>query len=139
LGAGSYATLCLFGFICAVAAITADKFASEIGVLDGMPLSLLGKKKVRKGVSGGVTWLGLTVSVLAAAVIGILLVSVMGRAALVNYYFAITVVTLSGFFGSLVDSLTGYYEEMHIGNKFTSNFLCSVAGAALGILIVVLV
>jgi uncharacterized protein (TIGR00297 family) len=140
IGKGDYASIFLFGFICSVAAITADKFASEIGVLGPMPISLISGKRVRKGVSGGVTWLGLTVSALAPLLIGLILIPL----ALTTYslgigaYLAIAIVTLCGFLGSLVDSFLGYYEEKGIGNKFTSNFLCSIAGAAVGIILIVL-
>ncbi|MDE1865989.1 MAG: DUF92 domain-containing protein [Candidatus Micrarchaeota archaeon] len=131
------AVLCLFGFIAAVAAITADKFASEIGVLDGMPVSLLSGKKVRKGVSGGITWLGLTVSAVAPLMIALILVPIsMPYGFLVLPYLSIVVLVLSGFVGSLVDSVLGYYEEKGIGNKFTSNLACSAAGAVIGIAII---
>lgn len=140
IGSSNYASIFLFGFICSVAAITADKFASEIGVLGPMPISLISGKRVRKGVSGGVTWLGLTVSALAPLLIGLILIPL----ALTSYnigigaYLAVAIVTLCGFMGSLVDSFLGYYEEKGIGNKFTSNFLCSIAGAVLGIMIILL-
>lgn len=133
LGAQNYAALCLFGFICAVAAITADKFASEIGILDGTPISLIGKKTVKKGVSGGVTMVGLAVSLAAALAVGVILVPLGGLGFQVGLYFAICAAALSGFLGNLVDSVLGYYEEKGIGNKFTSNFACSLAGAAIGI------
>ncbi len=139
MGAEQYAALCLFAFIASVAAITADKFASEIGVLDGMPVSLISGRKVRKGVSGGVTWLGLTVSAIAAAMVGAILVVLIGPAIPIGPYLAICAVTLSGFLGNLADSLSGYYEEKGIGNKFTSNLLCSAAGAIIGALLAVLI
>ena len=34
-------------------------------------------------------------------------------------------------FGNFIDSLLGHFEEKRIGNKYTSNLVCSVAGAAL--------
>ena len=52
-GQRSMLLFCLFGFIASVAAITADKFASEIGVLDGMPVSLMGGRGKERGVWGG--------------------------------------------------------------------------------------
>jgi uncharacterized membrane protein len=42
----------------------------------------------------------------------------------------------SGFCGGLVDSLLGYYEEKGIGNKYTSNAICGIAGALIAMLIV---
>jgi uncharacterized protein (TIGR00297 family) len=139
IGADRYAVLCLFGFIAAVAAITADKFASEIGVLDGMPVSLLGRKIVRKGVSGGVTWVGLAVSALAAGLVGAVLIPLsMPYGLSVNIYLAVGIVTLCGFVGSLVDSVLGYYEERGIGSKFSSNLACSAAGALLGVVLIMI-
>lgn len=132
-----YARLFLFGFICAVAAITADKFASEIGVLGPMPISLISGKKVMKGTSGGVTWLGLIVSGLAALIVAVILLELGWMQA--GIILAVLVVMASGFAGSVVDSLLGYYEEKGMGNKFTSNFACSVAGAAIGIALLLLV
>jgi len=58
-------------YVASVAAIAADKFASEIGVLDGTPVMLLTFKKVKKGTSGGVTLFGLAMSFVAALIIGI--------------------------------------------------------------------
>ena len=136
IGGGAYSWLCLFGFVAAVAAITADKFASEIGVLDGMPISLLSGKKVRKGVSGGVTWVGLLVSVLGALLVAVVLVPLAPFGTLLNGYVAVLVVTLSGFIGNLVDSVLGYYEEKGVGNKFTSNLACSLVGALIGIVLI---
>lgn len=139
-GAERYAVLCLFGFIAAIAAITADKFASEIGVLDGMPVSLLGRKTVRKGVSGGVTLVGLVVSAIGAALVaGVLIPLSVPYGLAINPYLAIGIVTLCGFVGSLVDSILGYYEEKGMGSKFTSNLACSLAGAILGIVLIVIV
>ncbi len=136
LGAERYAVLCLFGFIASVAAITADKFASEIGMLDGMPVSLVGRKAVRKGVSGGVTWAGLAASAMAALIIGIVLVPLSAPYDFViSQYLSVCLVVLCGFAGSLVDSALGYYEEKGIGDKFTSNFACSLSGALLGIVL----
>ena len=125
------------GFAAAVAAITADKFASEIGMLDGMPVSLLSRKTVRKGTSGGVTWLGLAVSALAALIIAAVLVPLgISQGLGLGPWLAVGIITLCGLAGSLVDSLLGYYEERGIGNKFTSNFACSLAGAVIGIALV---
>ena len=139
MGAEKYAALCLFGFVASVAAITADKFASEIGVLDGIPISLLGRKAVRKGVSGGVTWVGLLVSAAAPAIVAVVLIPLSIHIAYggltINPYLAVAIVVLCGFIGSLVDSVLGYYEEMSLGNKFTSNLACSLVGALIGILL----
>jgi uncharacterized protein (TIGR00297 family) len=109
-------------YLASVCAITADKFASEIGVLDGEPIVLLTLKKTKKGVSGGVTGIGLLASLAGAAIVGL------GVFAVPASVQTAAVVVGCGFAGNLVDSALGYYEERGIGNKFTSNFFCSVAG-----------
>ncbi len=136
MGAERYAAICLVCFIASVAAITADKFASEIGVLGPMPISLITGKRVRKGVSGGITWLGLAVSVIAPIVIAVALLLISISFLHVGLSLAVVIVVLAGFIGSLVDSVLGHYEERGIGNKFTSNFMCSVAGALVAFLLV---
>jgi len=116
-------------YVASVCAITADKFASEIGVLDGEPTVLLTLKKTKKGVSGGVTGIGLLASLAGSAIIGLSALAVGGGA------MAVAVVALAGFLGNIVDSVLGYFEERGIGSKFTSNFFCSVAGFLLCLLL----
>jgi uncharacterized protein (TIGR00297 family) len=136
IGAERYAVICLVCFIASVAAITADKFASEIGVLGPMPISLITGKRVRKGVSGGITWLGLAVSAIAPIIIAVALLLISRAFLHVGFGAVVVIVVLAGFMGSLVDSFLGYFEEKHIGNKFTSNFMCSVAGVLVAFLII---
>ena len=127
--AGAFGTFIAVSYVASVAAISADKFASEIGVLDGIPTMLLTLKRVKKGVSGGVTALGLVASFVAALIIGT-------SALYINVALPIVaLIAFSGFFGNLIDSVFGYYEEKGIGNKFTSNFVCSLAGAVACLLI----
>jgi uncharacterized protein (TIGR00297 family) len=123
----------MFAYIASVCAITADKFASELGVLDGEPTMLLTLKKTKKGVSGGVTALGLGASLVGSAIIGLGIFLIGGGVAVVS------IVTLAGFLGNLVDSVLGYFEERGIGNKYTSNFFCSVAGFLLCLLMLVVI
>lgn len=112
-------------YVASVAAIAADKFASELGVLDGTPRMIFGFREVSKGTSGAVTLLGLGSGLFAAMLIGIWgFVVGLGAA-------AFEVVVFSAFVGNLVDSVFGYFEEKGIGDKFTSNALCSLAAAML--------
>jgi uncharacterized protein (TIGR00297 family) len=128
-------------YFASVCAITADKFASEIGVLDGEPIVLLTLKRTKKGVSGGVTWLGLLASLVGSALAGLGAVwLVLGWNGSVLLPLAcVGIVVLCGFLGNLVDSALGYFEERGIGNKYTSNFFCSVGGFLLCLLILMLV
>lgn len=118
----------VLAYIASVCAITADKFASEIGVLDGEPIVLLTLRRTKKGVSGGVTGIGLLASLVGSAIIGISAFAVGAGVA------GFVAVTAAGFLGNIVDSVAGYFEERGTGNKFTSNFLCSVAGFLICIL-----
>ena len=48
------------------------------------------------------------------------------------------IIVVAGLFGDFVDSFFGYFEERNIGNKYSSNVLCAVAGAALGLFLMAL-
>jgi uncharacterized membrane protein len=39
---------------------------------------------------------------------------------------------LIGFGGSFADSIAGVFEERGIGNKATTNMICSITGAIMG-------
>jgi len=125
------AKLLILVYAASISGITADKFASEIGVLDGTPLMLLTMQKVKKGTSGGVTWLG-TVSSFVGALIIALTLPIVGIGA-----FGVGVVAVSGFLGNIVDSLLGYFEEKGIGNKYTSNLACAAAASLIAYLILI--
>lgn len=118
-------------YICAIAAITADKFASELGVLGGEPVSLADFKRVKPGTSGAVTSLGFAVSLCGSALIGISCI----------FLFDLTpttalLVSLIGFSGGLVDTLFGVLEERGLGTKGTTNLICAAVGALGGYLLV---
>lgn len=119
-----HAEIIIYAFVASVAAITADKFASEFGVLGLQePVDLISGKKVKRGTSGGVTWFGTFMGFAASFLIG-LSVFALGASIVV-----LVVVVLAGMFGNLVDSLLGHFEEKRIGNKYTSNLACAVGGA----------
>ncbi|MCL5428022.1 MAG: DUF92 domain-containing protein [Candidatus Marsarchaeota archaeon] len=117
-------------YIASVAAITADKFSSELGVLDKKAFMLLTGKEVRVGVSGGVSVLGLAAGLAAAG-----LVSVLFSFAFSFSVEAIAVVLLSGFAGDVIDSVFGYFEEHGAGNKFTTNVACAASAALIALLV----
>jgi uncharacterized protein (TIGR00297 family) len=119
-----HAEIMVYAFVASVAAITADKFASEFGVL-GLPepVDLITGKKVKRGTSGGVTWFGTFMGFVASFLIGFA-VFALGASIVV-----FVVVVLAGMFGNLVDSVLGHFEEKKIGNKYTSNLVCAVGGA----------
>ena len=136
-----------------VAAVTADKFSSELGVLDGEPTSIVTFKKVEKGTSGGVTLFGIGMGVLGAFLIAIVSAFVFflfnpvlfgcpqsgcGSVPLL-LILLIVAACIGGFFGTISDSYLGYFEEKGVGNKYTSNFICSIIGALAGFAIVVFI
>ena len=93
------------GFAAALAAVNADTWATELGVLNPDPPRLVTDlgKSVEKGTSGAISVFGTGASLSGAAFIGFL-ASILfpdGRGLL------FVLVTLSGLFGSLIDSLLG--------------------------------
>jgi len=115
-------------FICAVSAVTADKFGSEIGVLESDdPISLFNLKPTKPGTSGAVSKIGTIASLAGACSIGLIAI----------FLFRMTpsqalIVGFAGFAGSIVDSIFGVFEERGLGTKGTTNFICSVSGALIG-------
>ncbi|MEM3362227.1 MAG: DUF92 domain-containing protein [Candidatus Anstonellaceae archaeon] len=117
-------------YLGSVAAITADKFASELGVLGPPPIDITTLKKARNGQSGCISLFGTYMSFVGALLIGII-------SHFLFYDFIgpwkIFTIAFIGLLGSLADSLAGVLEEKGIGNKSTSNLICSLVGAILGL------
>jgi len=116
-------------YLGSVAAIMADKFASELGVLGSAPRSLLTFKEGKRGESGCVSALGTLVSFSGAMLIGLVAHILMPLQ--VNAWQMIYI-GLVGFAGSFADSLAGVLEERGVGNKATTNAICAIVGAILG-------
>ena len=95
------------GVAAALAAVNADTWATELGVLNpSRPRMITNlRKRVEKGTSGGVSLVGTISSLLGAAVIALLA----GWLSPPPSFFFPTffLVTLAGLLGSLVDSLLG--------------------------------
>lgn len=96
------------GFCAALAAATADTWATELGALSiKKPVLISTLKPVESGTSGGVSLFGLTASLLGSFVIagaGILLAP---PGLSIEPWVFLVVVTLGGFIGSLADSWIG--------------------------------
>ena len=120
----------LAGFISAVSAVTADKFSSELGVLDGEPRMIFNFKKVKKGTSGGVTAFGLAAGFLGSAVASVTIFAAPHLGVFVPKYTVFVVALAAGFLGTVFDSMLGYFEDKGTGNKFTSNFFAAVGASA---------
>jgi uncharacterized protein (TIGR00297 family) len=115
-------------FISSIAAVMADKFGSEIGVLDADdPISLFDLKPTTPGTSGAMSRIGTIGSFAGAGAIGFAGIYLFGldptQALLVGF---------AGLAGSVVDTLFGVLEERGIGTKGTTNFICSLTGALIG-------
>jgi len=115
-------------YIGSLAAITADKFASELGVLSDKPISLANFKPVKQGTSGAMSVFGTVMSFDGALVIGAACFFLFPGTDL----WRVLLIAVIGFIGSFVDTLFGILEEKGIGNKATTNIICSIAGALLG-------
>ena len=94
------------GFAAALAAVNADTWATELGVLNPHPPRMITnlKKVVEKGTSGGISLIGTLASLTGSALIGILAASLYPTPAPVSIFI---IVTLAGLAGSLFDSLLG--------------------------------
>lgn len=120
-------------FIASIASVMADKFGSEIGVMDPHdPISLFNLKPVKPGTSGAMSILGTVGSLAGSAAIG----------ASSIFLFQLSpgqglVIAAIGLIGSVVDSAFGVFEERGFGTKGTTNFICSVAGALLAYLLII--
>ena len=103
-------------FSAAIATVTADTWATELGVLSrSRPRLITTGKEVETGTSGGITWVGTSASLAGAMFIGLLAAALtwmgdskgIGIGALWNAAGVFLVVALAGLFGSLFDSWIG--------------------------------
>jgi uncharacterized protein (TIGR00297 family) len=94
------------GFAASLAAVNADTWATELGVLNPTPPRLVTdlRKVVEKGTSGGVSPVGTLASLAGAGLIG--LEAALFNPSGVNWTFFI-LVTIAGLLGALFDSLLG--------------------------------
>ena len=94
------------GFAAALAAVNADTWATELGVLNPRSPRMINnfKKVVEKGTSGGISLFGTFAALVGSALIG-MLASMFGPQPAAGSIGII--VTLSGLAGSLFDSLLG--------------------------------
>ena len=93
------------GFAGALAAVNADTWATELGILNPRPPRLITSlgRQVEQGTSGGISLVGTFASLLAAAIIGVLAAWFFGQAQAP----ILLAIAVAGLVGSLVDSLLG--------------------------------
>jgi uncharacterized protein (TIGR00297 family) len=94
------------GFAAALAAVNADTWGTELGVLNPHPPRMITNltKTVEKGTSGGISLIGTLASLAGSALIGILAASLHPATDSLSIFI---IVTLSGLAGALFDSLLG--------------------------------
>ena len=98
------------GFAASLAAVNADTWATELGVLNPTPPRMITnlRKRVEKGTSGGVSLFGTLASLLGSALIGILAAFLYPTELLGTDLWSLALlITLSGLAASLFDSLLG--------------------------------
>ncbi len=149
------------GFAAALAAVNADTWATELGVLNPTPPRMITdlRKRVEKGTSGGISFFGTSASLVGAAVIAL------PAAWFTGDWSLLPLISFAGLAGSLFDSLLGatvqamYYcptdkketekhpfhtcgtETVHIrGWKWLDNdwvnFACGAFGVAVALILV---
>lgn len=149
------------GFAASLAAVNADTWATELGVLNPTPPRLITdlRKRVEKGTSGGVSLFGTFASLLGASAIAL------PAALMTGHWSLLPLIALAGLCGSLFDSLLGatvqamYYcptdkketekhplhtcgtQTIHLrGWRWLDNdwvnFACSAFGAAVALIVI---
>jgi len=91
------------GFAAALAAVNADTWATELGVLNPTPPRMITdlRKRVEKGTSGGISLFGTFASLMGSAIIAL------PAAWFTNQWSLFPLITLAGLAGSLFDSFLG--------------------------------
>ncbi len=109
------------GYLGALAAATADTWATEIGMRMGQqPVLISSFRPVQAGTSGGITPAGLSGAFLGALVLALSGLPFMSQYFTAGNFMLITIVVFAGFTGSLVDSL--------LGATFQVQFQCEICG-----------
>lgn len=119
-------------YLGAIAAVTADTLSCEIGELSKKkPRLITTMKPVRAGTNGAVSILGEAAAVFGGIVVGAFAALFgLGGANLV------AVSAVAALVGANFDSLLGAtFERSGLLNKHKVNLLCSLAGAAVGVLL----
>ncbi len=95
------------GFAASLAAVNADTWATELGILNPTPPRMITdlRKRVEKGTSGGISLVGTLASLLGSAVIALpaILFSPLDSLSTTDFL----LITLAGLAGSLFDSFLG--------------------------------
>jgi uncharacterized protein (TIGR00297 family) len=100
----------LIGFLVCLASSNSDTWASEIGTLSKTkPVYIRTFKRIERGTSGAVSWLGTT-----AAILGSMLIALGGTWLFHLEVLHFFIIFLFGFLGNIFDTLIGaYYQQVY--------------------------
>ncbi len=108
-----YPEACLAAFAAAIAEAEADTLSGEIGRLSHRdPVSIITLTRVPKGLSGGVTVLGLSAGAISSLVVALLFMGTFGCSLSVLFS-----VAAAGFLGSVFDSFLGATVQVQYRRK----------------------
>lgn len=128
-------------YAAALAFGASDTFASEFGVLQSRPISILSGRPVSAGTNGGVSVVGTgwaAIGALTTAVIGLGLFRIFGDPTGSDPYAWVAVVALAGFLGCHLDSVLGaLLENRGYLTKGGTNLLAMIGATALAVVLVV--
>ncbi len=117
----------IVAYIGSVAVAASDTVASEVGVRDKRVWLVTTLKRVEAGTNGGVSLLGLAVSLVAAAAVSLIGWAVLFR----DLSWLIVLPMVAGMAGNLLDSFFGATIEDRVISKYTNNFITGISGAIL--------
>lgn len=128
-------TIFLFAFAGSIATAMSDTLSSEIGGVFDDPRLITTLERVDPGTDGGVTWQGELAGIVGSVIVAAIAVGLFETVGLVGGI----VIALAGTGGMTMDSLLGAtVEGDRVGNQ-SVNFLATLTGAILGVVLAVVV
>ncbi|HKM13708.1 MAG TPA: DUF92 domain-containing protein [Candidatus Methanomethylophilaceae archaeon] len=122
-----YTDIMTVAYLGSIAVAASDTVASEIGVKDPRAWLITTFKRVDAGTNGGISVLGLSVSLVASTAVAIL-----GWLVLFHDISWLLLIPLTvGMAGNLLDSFFGATIEDKFISKYTNNFITGLIGALL--------
>lgn len=107
-------------YLGSLSAVTADTMSTEFGILSvNDPFSFVQMKRVEKGSSGGVSYMGTLAGLLSAGALGFVALPFADLYKILPFKLVVAV-AFSGFVGSMADSL--------IGGSIQAQYKCEVCG-----------